>query len=53
VTSNVGETIVLEATREAKMVARNKLPAGSGASPVFDGRDLFLRDGTKLYRIGE
>ena len=50
--SNFGETVVLDATREAKVVARNKLPAGSGASPVFSGPEMFLRDGTKLYCIG-
>jgi len=50
--SNQGETIVLEATREARVVAKNKLQDGSGASPVFSGADLFLRDGEKLYCIG-
>lgn len=51
-TSNKGETVVLEATREARLVSRNRLPAGSGASPVFSGKDLFLRGGDKLYCIG-
>ncbi len=51
--SNKGETVVLEATREARLVGRNRLPAGSGASPVFSGKDLFLRGGDKLYCIGE
>ena len=50
--SNQGEIIVLEATREAKVVAKNKLEDGSGSSPVFAGRDLFLRDGEKLFCIG-
>ena len=50
--SNFGETVVLEATRAAKVVARNKLPGGSGASPVFSGRETYLRDGTKLFCIG-
>ena len=49
--SNLGETVVLEATAEAKEVARNVLPDGTGSSPVFAGPDLFLRDGTKLYCI--
>jgi len=48
-----GEIIVLEATKEAKLVAKNKLEDGSGSSPVFSGRDLFLRDGEKLYCIGQ
>jgi outer membrane protein assembly factor BamB len=50
--SNQGEIVVLEATREAKLVAKNKLEDGAGSSPVFSGRDLFLRDGDKLYCIG-
>jgi outer membrane protein assembly factor BamB len=49
--SNTGDIVVLEATREAKRVARNKLKNGSGASPVFSGRDLFLRDGDRLFCI--
>jgi hypothetical protein len=51
-TSLTGETLVIEATREAKIVARNKLKDGTGASPVFSGKDLFLRDGDRLYCIG-
>jgi outer membrane protein assembly factor BamB len=49
--SNTGEIVVLEATREMKQVACNKLKGGSGASPVFSGRDLFLRDGDRLFCI--
>jgi outer membrane protein assembly factor BamB len=49
--SNSGDIVVLEATRQAKPVARNKLKDGSGASPVFSGRDLFLRDGNRLFCI--
>jgi hypothetical protein len=48
-----GEIVVLEATKEAKLVAKNKLEDGSGSSPVFAGRDLFLRDGEKLFCIGQ
>ncbi len=51
--SNKGETAVFEATREAKLVSRNKLPGGTGSSPVFSGKDMFLRDGNKLLCIGE
>jgi len=51
--SNKGEVVVLEAKREARLVGRNKLPAGSGASPVFSGKEMFLRDGDKLLCIGE
>ena len=51
--SNAGEIVVLEATREAKLVAKNNLPAGAGSSPVFSGKEMFLRDGEKLWCIGE
>ena len=51
--SNKGETVVLEATRAARLVSRNRLPAGTGSSPVFSGQDLFLRAGEKLYCIGQ
>jgi outer membrane protein assembly factor BamB len=50
--SNLGEVVVLEATREAKLVARNKLKDGSGSTPVFSGTDLFLRDGEMVICIG-
>jgi hypothetical protein len=52
IVSNGGEVAVLEATREAKRVALNRLTDGSGASPVFSGKQIFLRDGDKLYCIG-
>lgn len=50
--ANNGETIVLEATREARLVHRNRLPGGTGSSPVFSGAEMFLRDGDKLLCIG-
>jgi outer membrane protein assembly factor BamB len=52
-TSNRGETIVFEATRAAPLVRRNKLPGGTGSSPVFSGTKMFLRDGDKLFCIGK
>jgi len=51
--SLTGDIVVLEATRQAKQVARNRLKDGSGSAPVFAGKDLFLRDGDRLYCIGE
>jgi hypothetical protein len=48
-----GQTVVMEATREAKVLARNQLPKGAGGNPAFAGKELFLRDGDKLYCIGE
>jgi len=53
ITSTEGETVVLEATREAREVARNRLPGGSGSSPAFAGSDLLLRAGDRLYCLGE
>jgi outer membrane protein assembly factor BamB len=50
--STQGDIVVLEATREAKQVALNKLKDGAGSAPVFSGRDLFVRDGERLYCIG-
>jgi outer membrane protein assembly factor BamB len=50
--SNRGEVVVFEATREAKLVARNRLASGSGSSPIFAGKEMFLRDGNKLLCIG-
>jgi outer membrane protein assembly factor BamB len=52
-TSNQGEVVVLEATKEARPVAKNKLKDGSGSSPVFSGKEIFLRDGDRLYCIGK
>ncbi len=52
-TSNQGEMVVLEATRAAKEIARNKLADGSGATPAFSGKEIFLRDGGKIVCIGE
>lgn len=51
--SNKGETVVLEATRETRLISRNKLPGGTGSSPVFSGKEIFMRDGDRLLCIGE
>lgn len=53
VNSNKGETVVFHATRQAQIISRNKFPSGTGSSPVFSGKDMFLRDGDKLFCIGE
>jgi len=50
--SNRGEVVVLEATRQARLISRNRLPAGTGSNPVFSGNEMFLRDGDKLFCIG-
>ena len=53
ITSTRGETVVIEATRDAREVARNTLGRGTGASPVFSGGEIFLRDGENLFCIRE
>jgi hypothetical protein len=50
--SNKGEVVVMEATPEAKVVARNRLREGTGSSPVFSSGDMFIRDGERLLCIG-
>jgi outer membrane protein assembly factor BamB len=51
--SNKGDMLVLEATREAKEVARNHLPGGIGSTPVFSGKEMFVRCGNTLYCVAE
>ena len=47
-----GTMLVLEPGKEYKQVRKNELADGSGASPVFSGSQLYLRDGEFLYGIG-
>jgi len=49
--SEEGKATVIEAGREFKVIAENTLDEGSLASPALDGRALFLRTRTHLYRI--
>jgi hypothetical protein len=49
--NDVGQTFVLEATREYKEIARNQLPQGSGSTLTLAGSSLFIRDGESLYCI--
>lgn len=49
--NDVGQTFVLEATRESKEIARNQLPQGSGSTLTLAGSSLFIRDGESLYCI--
>ena len=50
--NDAGYMLVLVPGREYKEAAQNEIDDGSGASPVFDGKHLFLRGGDKLYCIG-
>jgi outer membrane protein assembly factor BamB len=49
--SEDGKTTVLEAGRQFKVLAENFLDDGFMASPAVDGRALYLRTRTHVYRI--
>jgi outer membrane protein assembly factor BamB len=51
--SEDGKTTVLEAGRAFKVLAENFLEDGFMASPAVDGKALFLRTRTHVYRIEE
>ena len=51
--SEDGKTTVLEAGRQFKVLAENFLDDGFMASPAVDGRALYLRTRTHVYRIEE
>jgi outer membrane protein assembly factor BamB len=51
--SEEGKTTVIQAGRQFKVLAENKLGDGFMASPAVAGQALFLRSRTHLYRIEE
>lgn len=51
--SEDGKTTVFEAGREFKVLAENFLEDGFMASPAVDGRALYLRTRTHIYRVEE
>ena len=46
-----GQTFVVQPGPELKIVATNTLDDGCMASPAFDGKALYLRSKSHLYRI--
>ncbi len=48
-----GDALVLQPGRTYKELARNRLGAGHGSAPAFDGRHIYVRGGQNLYCIGE
>lgn len=48
-----GETLVLEAGRQLKILARNKLEGRFSASPAIAGGRIFLRSDDKLVAVGK
>jgi outer membrane protein assembly factor BamB len=51
--SEDGKATVIDAGREFKVLSENTLESGFMASPAIDGRALYLRTKTHLYRIEE
>ena len=51
--SEDGKTSIVEASRQFKLLAENKLDGGFMASPAAAEKALFLRTKTHLYRIEE
>ena len=51
--SNSGETVIIEAARKYKLVARNPLGEKCMASPAVSGGQLFVRGERNLYCIGQ
>jgi outer membrane protein assembly factor BamB len=49
--SEDGKATVIEAARAFKVLAENSLADGFMASPAVDGKALYLRTRTHLYRI--
>ena len=49
--SEEGRCVVIEATRQFKILAENKLGDGFMASAAVDGKALYLRSRTQLYRV--
>jgi outer membrane protein assembly factor BamB len=49
--SDQGETMVLEAKPESKVLARNPLHEACQASPAFAGEEVFIRTESNLYCI--
>ena len=49
--SEDGKTTVIEAGRAFKVLAENALDDGIMASPAIDGRALYVRTRTHLYRL--
>lgn len=51
--NDVGETLVIEPGKDYKELKKNKMIEGSGGTPAFSGKNIFVRDGENLFCIGE
>jgi outer membrane protein assembly factor BamB len=50
--NTVGETVLLEPGDAGKVVGSGTLPNGSGTTPAFSGKRMFVRGGKALYCVG-
>ena len=50
--NDAGEAVFLELGDNLTVVAKNSLPDGSGGTPTFSGKRMFIRGGKLLYCIG-
>jgi outer membrane protein assembly factor BamB len=53
VSDDAGNTVLLEPDEHGTMFRVNNLPVGSGGTPAFRGKRMFLRGGKFLYCVGE
>jgi outer membrane protein assembly factor BamB len=51
--NDLGETLVIEPGKDYKEIKKNKMLEGSGGTPAFSGKNIFVRDGENLFCIGE
>ncbi len=51
--NDAGQTILLKPGDPPTQTASNTLPAGSGSTPIFAGKKMYIRGGKLLYCIGE
>lgn len=50
--NDAGESRLIEPGDKCTVVGANSLPGGSGATPTFSGRRMFVRGGKLLYCVG-
>jgi hypothetical protein len=50
--NDAGDTLLLEPGDQGTVVGTNSLPRGSGATPTFSGKRMFIRSGNLIYCIG-
>ena len=47
--NDAGRTVILEPGSEGTAIGSGSLPGGSGGTPAFSGRRIFVRGGKLLY----